>query len=190
MEGDAAEVMMTRIDVDYNERDEEGRVIAGVSADQLATLREGQAVTLYDPIDHLWADATVAWIQADANAAGFEVDWASFEDGDLPEAEPLRNAAITSQLTLRISMVLEPTGPGAPARPKRELAAAVGPIGDESLYSPLHRMLSFLDRIVRLRHARAPSMRAYSILPLSREQGRAVSSSGVTDLSAGWELQR
>jgi hypothetical protein len=77
---------MTPIEVDYNERDVEGRVIAGVPADQLHALREGQSVTLYDPIDRLSADATVAWIKADVHAVGFDVDWASCEDAD-PGAE-------------------------------------------------------------------------------------------------------
>lgn len=77
---------MTPIEVDYNERDVEGRVIAGVPADQLLSLREGQSVTLYDPIDRLSADATVAWIKADVHAVGFDVDWASCEDAG-PGAE-------------------------------------------------------------------------------------------------------
>jgi hypothetical protein len=181
--------MMTRIDVDYNERDEEGRVIAGVSIDQLATLRVGLAVTLYDPIDRLWADATVAWIEEGARAVGFDVDWTSFEDGDLPGAEPSSSVATTSQLTPRISVVLEPARPSVPAKRRRELAAAVGAGVDLSLYSLLQRILSFLDRM-QLRHSHGPLMRTYSILPVSREQERAISSSGVTDLSTGWELQR
>jgi hypothetical protein len=180
--------MMTRIDVDYNERDEEGRVVAGVSDHLLATLREGQAVTLYDPVDHLWADATVAWIEADARAVGFDVDWTSFEDGDLPVAEPPGRVAAASQLTPRISVVLEPERPSILARPRREFAAAVGVGADRSSRSLRYRIISFLDRM-RLRHAHGPLMRVYSILPVSREQERAVSSSGVTDLSTGWELQ-
>lgn len=154
---------MTRIDVDYNERNEEGRVIAGVSADQLATLRVGLSVTLYDPIDRLWADATVAWIEADARAVGFDVDWTSFEDGDLPETGPAGGVATTSQLTPRISVVLEPAGPGVPAGPRRELAAAVGAGVDGSSYPLWYRILLFLDRM-RLRHAHEPLMRTYSIL--------------------------
>jgi len=181
---------MTRIDVDYNERDREGRVIAGVSADQLVTLREGQAVTLYDPIDHLWSDATVAWIEADARAVGFDVDWTSFEDGDLPREEPTVSVAATSQLTPRISVVLEPAGLSDPARPRRELAAAVGAGVDGRSRLLLRRILSILERVMRLRHANVPLMRVYSVLPVSREQERAVSPSAVTDLSIGWELQR
>jgi hypothetical protein len=181
--------MMTRIDVDYNERDEEGRVIAGVSADQLATLRVGSPVALYDPVDHLWADATVAWINAGARAIGFDVDWTSFEDGDLPEAEPGGTVATTSQLTPRISVVLKPVRPSVPTRPKRELAAAVGEGSDRSPYSLWHMIESVFDRM-RPRHAHKPLMWTYSILPVSREQGRVVSSSVATDLSRGWELQR
>lgn len=180
--------------VPSKERDEQGRVIAGVSADQLATLRVGLAVTLYDPVDRLWADATVAWIEADARAIGFDVDWTSFEDGDLPKVEPLGGVAATSQLMPRISVVLEParwTGPArqprVSARPRLEMAAADTGTGGSS-YPLWHTVLSFLARM-RLRHAHEPLMRAYSILPVSREQERAVSPSGVTDLRTGWELQ-
>lgn len=72
---------MVRIDVDYNARDETGRVVARVPTAQLATLRRGQSVSLYDPIDRLWAEAEVAWIESEAGAVGFDVDWTSFVDG-------------------------------------------------------------------------------------------------------------
>jgi transcriptional regulator with XRE-family HTH domain len=85
--------MMTRIEVDYNERDSEGRVIAGVSAEQLLDLCEGQAVVLYDPIDRLQADAIVAWIEADVHAVGFDVDWTSFEDRDPSDRESAETPA-------------------------------------------------------------------------------------------------
>jgi hypothetical protein len=75
----------TRIEVDYNERDEQGRVIAGVSSDQLLALHEGQAVNLYDRVDRLQAGATVAWIEADARAVGFDVNWTSFADKTVAE---------------------------------------------------------------------------------------------------------
>jgi hypothetical protein len=80
--------METRIEVDYNERDERGLVVAGVPAEQAADLRVGSPVTLYDPVDRLRVSATVAWVDAGARAAGFAPDWAGFEDDDRPEAEP------------------------------------------------------------------------------------------------------
>jgi RNA polymerase sigma factor (sigma-70 family) len=73
---------MARIDVDYNARDEEGHVVTRVPGEQLETLDVGHAVSLYDPVDDLQADATVAWIDSGTGAVGFAVDWASFVDGD------------------------------------------------------------------------------------------------------------
>jgi hypothetical protein len=107
------EVTMTRIEVDYNERDKEGRVIAGVPADLFLALHEGEAVTLYDPIDRLRADATVAWIEPDAHAVGFDVDWGSFEDEDLPEQEPVARA-VSGMHSAKTAPVREPSGPSAP----------------------------------------------------------------------------
>ena len=109
---------MTRIEVDYNERDKEGRVIAGVSADLLLALHEGEAVTLYDPIDRLRADATVAWIERDAHAVGFDVDWGSFEDEDLPEQEPIARA-VSGVYPAKPASVREPSGSSAPTKPSR-----------------------------------------------------------------------
>src|SRR5258708_1732753 len=106
---------MTRIEVDYNERDEEGRVIGGVSPEQLLALHEGDAVTLFDPVDHLRADPTVEWIEADARAVGFDVDWTSFEDEELCQQEPIARNAATVQ-SARTSSILEPTSPGVQAR--------------------------------------------------------------------------
>jgi hypothetical protein len=39
-------------------------------AAQLAALRQRQAVSLYDPVDRLWADAMVAWIEQSTGAVG------------------------------------------------------------------------------------------------------------------------
>jgi hypothetical protein len=111
---------MTRIEVDYNERDKEGRVIAGVSADLLLVLREGEAVTLYDPIDRLRADATVAWIEPDAHAVGFDVDWGSFEDEDLPEQEPVARA-VSGVQSARTASVRESSGSSVPTKPARSV---------------------------------------------------------------------
>lgn len=98
---------MTRIDVDYNERDEDGRVVTRVPTDLLAGLQEGQSVSLYDPVDRLWADAAVAWLDRKTGAAGFDVNWQSFVDGDLDDSqESVRRVPVDYYLTGQ-SFILE-----------------------------------------------------------------------------------
>lgn len=80
--------MVMLIEADYNERDEHGRIVVGVPAGQVAALRVGSLVTLCDSVDRLRVPATVAWVHAGARAAGCDIDWAGFEDGDLHEAKP------------------------------------------------------------------------------------------------------
>ncbi|HUB38095.1 MAG TPA: toll/interleukin-1 receptor domain-containing protein [Streptosporangiaceae bacterium] len=111
---------MTGVEVDYNERDDKGRVIGGVSAEQLLALHEGDAVTLYDPVDHLSADATVAWIEADALAVGFDVDWTSFQDEDLSLEQPSAGAASVEE-SARTSPGYEMAAPGAQTKPEKTL---------------------------------------------------------------------
>jgi hypothetical protein len=74
---------VTRIDVDFNERDRNDHVIARVPADILARLSVGHQVNLYDPIDRLWGEGTVASVDVKTRSASFEVDWNSFVNGDL-----------------------------------------------------------------------------------------------------------
>jgi hypothetical protein len=92
--------MMTRIDVDYNERDEDGRVVTRVPSGLFAGLQEGQSVSLYDPVDRLWADASVAWLDRKTGAAGFDVNWQSFVDDDLDNSqESARHVPVDYHLT-------------------------------------------------------------------------------------------
>jgi hypothetical protein len=134
---------MTRIEVDYNERDGEGRVIAGVSAGQLHGLREGQTVTLYDPIDRLQADATVAWIEADVHAVGFDVDWTSFEDEREPQEEG-PSASPGSTAGPKTSLVREPGRATSPASPERRLEPALS-VGTNAPAAPFPRRGVFIS---------------------------------------------
>jgi hypothetical protein len=72
-----------RIDVDFNERDREGHVVARVPGDQASQLAPGRRVYLYDPPERLWAEARVARINADTRIAAFDVDWHSFVDAEV-----------------------------------------------------------------------------------------------------------
>lgn len=75
-----------RVDVDFNQRDRRGRVIAQVPfGDQAARLVPGSPVYLYDPIERLWAEATVASINEEARVAAFDVDWHSFADAEVAD---------------------------------------------------------------------------------------------------------
>lgn len=74
-----------RVDVDFNERDRSGHVVARVSAALASQLRVGQRVSLYDPPERLWADAAVARINHETHIAAFDVDWQSFEDAEVAD---------------------------------------------------------------------------------------------------------
>jgi hypothetical protein len=72
-----------RIDVDFNARDDAGHVVARLPAAQLDQLSVDQHVYLYDPVDRLWAEASVAQLESDISVGTFDVDWNSFVDGEL-----------------------------------------------------------------------------------------------------------
>ncbi len=76
---------MMRVDVDFNERDRDGHVVARVPGAQLSRLAVGQKVYLYDPPERLWADAVVARVNLDTNIAAFDVDWRSFVDAEVTD---------------------------------------------------------------------------------------------------------
>jgi len=71
-----------RVDVDFNERDRRGHVVARVPAALASQLTVGQKVNLYDPPERLWADAVVARVNQETQIAAFDVDWHSFEDAE------------------------------------------------------------------------------------------------------------
>jgi hypothetical protein len=74
-----------RIDVDFNERDRRGHVVARVPAALAAQLALGQRVNLYDPPERLWADAVVSRVNHENHIAAFDVDWHSFEDAEVAD---------------------------------------------------------------------------------------------------------
>jgi hypothetical protein len=76
---------MMRVDVDFNERDRRGHVVARVPAALASQLTVGQRVNLYDPPEKLWADAVVARVSQDSHIATFDVDWQSFEDAEVAD---------------------------------------------------------------------------------------------------------
>jgi len=76
---------MMRIDVDFNERDGQGRVVARVPAAQASQLMAGQPVNLYDPPERLWADAVVAGVDPETCIVVFDVDWHSFVDAEVAD---------------------------------------------------------------------------------------------------------
>jgi hypothetical protein len=76
---------MMRVDVDFNERDRSGHVVARVPAALASQLIVGQRVNLYDPPEKLWADAVVARINQGTHIAAFDVDWHSFEDAEVAD---------------------------------------------------------------------------------------------------------
>jgi hypothetical protein len=76
---------MIRVDVDFNERDRQGHVVARVPGQQVTRLTPNRQVYLYDPLERLWAEATVARINPDTRIAAFDVDWHSFDDADVAD---------------------------------------------------------------------------------------------------------
>lgn len=170
---------MARIEVDYNERDEEGRVVARLEGEQLVELSEGQAVSLCDPIDRLWAEATVAWIDRRTRAVGFDVDWKSFVDGGLPQSQPSGNVDSAARLSPAFSLLLTQDSSSNLAFRHRTIAAAI----EDRLIGRVFRSLFWF-------HAHRPVLRDYSIRPVSLEQERVSSPSRATDLNVGWELMR
>lgn len=74
-----------RVDVDFNERDRRGHVVARVPAALASQLAVGQRVNLYDPLERLWADAVVARVNQETHIAAFDVDWHSFEDAEVAD---------------------------------------------------------------------------------------------------------
>lgn len=71
---------MVKVEVDYNNRDRQGRVVARVPAAMLGELRTGEAVLLRDPVENLQADAVVAELAPQFSRASFSVDWKSFRE--------------------------------------------------------------------------------------------------------------
>ncbi len=175
---------MVRIDVDYNERDSDGHVVARVPEGQLTHLRVEQRVSLYDPIDHLWADASVAWIDPNTGAVGFEVDWTSFADGDLTEPqEPVTTLLLVySQLRTRVNVELI-----------SEPSASLSFTGKDFSAPSTRRIFVGFSKLFtgrrEGRHHIAPKNQVfnYAIRLVRAEQERSSSSSDV-ELSAGWEL--
>jgi|HubBroStandDraft_6_1064221.scaffolds.fasta_scaffold180608_2 hypothetical protein len=177
---------MVRIDVDYNERDSDGYVVARVPEGQLMRLRNEQRVSLYDPVDRLWADATVAWIDSKIGAAGFKVDWTSFVDGDLTEShEPVRillvvNSGPTARLNLKLTLERPVQLSFIPENP------VIAP--RRHLPSKFSRLLSSLGRRKSRHHAVSrPLVFDYSIR-VAETGDTPSSSSDVAELSTGWEL--
>lgn len=76
---------MMRVDVDFNERDRHGHVVARVPGGQAARLASGHRVYLYDPLERLWAEASVARVNTETNVAAFNVDWHSFADAEVAD---------------------------------------------------------------------------------------------------------
>jgi hypothetical protein len=76
---------MMRVDVDFNERDRQGRVVARVPGAQVPRLGPGRRLYLYDPPEKLWADAVVASVDPDTRIATFDVDWRSFVDAEVAD---------------------------------------------------------------------------------------------------------
>lgn len=74
-----------RVDVDFNQRDRHRHVVARVPGDQAARLTPGRRVYLYDPLERLWAEASVARINTDTQIAAFDVDWHSFADAEVTD---------------------------------------------------------------------------------------------------------
>ena len=75
-----------RVDVDFNQRDRHGHVIARVPPSaQAARLAPGSRVYLYDPLERLWAEASVAGINTETQVAAFDVDWHSFADAEFAD---------------------------------------------------------------------------------------------------------
>ena len=75
-----------RVDVDFNQRDRQGHVIARVPPSaQAARLAPGSRVYLYDPLERLWAEASVVGINAETQVAAFDVDWHSFTDAEIAD---------------------------------------------------------------------------------------------------------
>jgi hypothetical protein len=176
---------MVRIDVDYNERDSDGYVVARVPAGELANLRTEQQVSLYDPVDHLWADASVAWIDPKTGAVGFNVDWTNFVDGDLAEShQPVTTGLIIYsrvRTRFRVELTSEPY--------------ALLVLRDSSFPTSSSRPGSWFSRLFAIRresrHHIAPKHQVfnYSVRLVPAEQERPSSSSDV-ELRTGWELAR
>ena len=82
---------MMRVDVDFNERDRNGHVVARVPGAQLSRLSVGQKVYLYDPPERLWADALVSRVNTDTSIAAFEVDWDSIVDAEVADLSDAHN---------------------------------------------------------------------------------------------------
>ena len=82
---------MMRVDVDFNERDRNGHVVARVPGAQLSRLAVGQKVYLYDPPERLWADAVVARVNPETSIAAFDVDWHSFVDAEVADLSDTRS---------------------------------------------------------------------------------------------------
>jgi hypothetical protein len=76
---------MMRVDVDFNERDRRGHVVARVPGDQASNLAPGRRVYLYDPLERLWAEASVARVNPETRIAAFDVDWHSFADAEVAD---------------------------------------------------------------------------------------------------------
>jgi hypothetical protein len=74
-----------RVDVDFNERDRQGHVVARVPGDLAARLAPGRHVYLYDPVEQLWAEGSVAQVNQDTRIAAFDVDWHSFADAEVAD---------------------------------------------------------------------------------------------------------
>lgn len=75
-----------RVDVDFNQRDRDGHVIARVPpGPQAARLTPGSRVYLYDPLERLWAEATVVGVNEESQVAAFDVDWHSFADAEVAD---------------------------------------------------------------------------------------------------------
>lgn len=94
-----------RVDVDFNERDRRGHVVARVSAALASQLTVGQRVSLYDPPEKLWADAVVTRINQNNHIAAFDVDWHSFEDAAVVQRTSARpRTLVTMQVTRTIKL--------------------------------------------------------------------------------------
>jgi hypothetical protein len=74
-----------RVDVDFNERDRQGHVVTRVPGEQIPRLAPGRRVYLYDPLERLWAEASVARVNEDTQIAAFAVDWRSFTDAEVAD---------------------------------------------------------------------------------------------------------